>query len=509
MVFSHIFEPVPLRDWIILATLFAGIFILISISEFIRMKLEWPQEFTRKLVHILVGLMMFFIPILLQTSLPMVLIAAFFTLTNLIALRKGWLKGMHGARESYGTAFYPLSFLILVLLCWPDNVVIIIASMMVLALGDAMAAIVGESIERPHSYLLIEDRKSWEGTITMFLVSAGVLFCILQFYPFPGVSNIDSPTTALWFSIITAIFTTAAEALSRKGSDNLSVPLSAALILYYLLNHSFDENIRFTVGLCLGGLAAILSYRLGFLSASGAVATFLLAAIIFGFGGWQWTVPILTFFVLSSLLSKVGKRIKSKYDLVFEKGSRRDYAQVIANGGMAGIFMIVFMIFKKPEIYYLYLGALAAATADTWATEIGTLAKQEPRLITSFRKVAAGTSGGITNAGLLSASLGAFLIGLSGWLFFQNTLESSAGTTILLIAFSGLFGSLIDSLLGATLQVQYRCPDCNRITERNSHCNENATLAISGKNWMNNDMVNFISTGAAALILGIYFYFTG
>ncbi len=123
-------------------------------------------------------------------------------------------------------------------------------------------------------------------------------------YPFQFTSNIESAVVAIWFSIVTALFTTAAEALSAKGSDNLSVPLSTALILYFLLNHSPDENIRFTIGLCLGVLAAILSFRFGFLSVSGAVATFLLAAVIIGFGGWKWTMPILTFFILSAYFPK-------------------------------------------------------------------------------------------------------------------------------------------------------------------------------------------------------------
>lgn len=510
MNLSHLLEPVPARDWLIILGLFAGIVMLIGASEIFRRMMQWSEEFNRKLVHILVGLLMFFIPILLQTSLPMALIAAFFTLANLIALQKGWLKGMHGARHSlssgskrsYGTVFYPFSFLILVLLCWPDHVVIIIASMMVLALGDAAAAIVGESLSQPHEYVLIADRKSREGSLAMFLVSGAVIFLILKFYPFRDHQLAAlSPAAALWFALLVAAITTASEALGSKGSDNLSVPLSTALVLYFVLNHDAAAIRQFTLGTVLGGLAALVSYRLRFLSASGAVATFLLAAVIFGFGGWKWTLPILAFFVLSSLLSKIGKTAKSRYDLIFEKGSRRDYAQVLANGGLAGMLMILHMFTENPYLYYYYLAALAAAAADTWATEIGTLTRQQPRLITSLRVVPAGTSGGITLVGLLSALAGALVIGLSGQPFF-NPIDARI---LPLIALGGLLASLVDSYLGATLQAQYRCPVCQKITEKTRHCAGNPTARVSGWPWMNNDMVNFLNTlsGLGFLYLGM------
>ncbi len=139
---------------------------------------------------------------------------------------------------------------------------------------------------------------------------------------------------------------------------------------------------------------------------------------------------------------------------------------MIANGGMAGLLMILYMFFELPEIYLFYLAALAAATADTWATEIGTLARQQPRLITSFKNVAAGTSGGITAVGLLSASLGALTIGNSGWLFFLSDFDVLSVFLIILYHIGWRFGSLVDSLLGAPLQIQYRLRNVTRLREQ-------------------------------------------
>ncbi len=509
MNFNHVFQPVPTRDWVIISILFVGISLFILISEAIRKHYHWSEEFTRKLVHISVGILMFFAPILLSTSLPMILIAAFFTIVNFVALRKGLLKGMHGKRQSYGTVFYPISFLILVLFAWSQYKILIVAPMLLLAVGDALAAIVGESLPRPHSYLLISEKKSLEGSAAMFVSSTIILFFILIYFPFESDFQVNSAWVALWLSVLTAILATAAEALSSKGSDNLSVPLFSAIILFYLISHTFQENIQLTLGTVLGGIVAYFSYRWKFLSASGAVATFLLASVIFGFGGWEWTIPILTFFLLSSLLSRMGKGIKQQFDLIFEKGHQRDYAQVLANGGVAGSMMILFMFYKNPLIYLYYLAALAAATADTWATEIGILLRQRPRFILNLRPVPPGTSGGITLAGLLAAFLGAAILTISGYAFLNSKISLSSVGLFWLITGSGFMGSIIDSYLGATLQGQYRCSVCGKITEKKVHCQHAPTALVSGVNWVNNDIVNFLNTLSALFFvyLGIRFIF--
>ncbi|MDP6038697.1 MAG: DUF92 domain-containing protein [Candidatus Latescibacteria bacterium] len=251
-------------------------------------------------------------------------------------------------------------------------------------------------------------------------------------------------------------------------------------------------------GIAAGSIVVLASYWARLVTLGGALAMFCLAVPIFGYGGWMWTVPIVMFFLPSSLLSKVGKAHKRKFDLVFEKSDRRDAFQVMANGGVAGAIAVWFAVTGDVDVFPLYCTALAAASADTWATELGTLAKGTPRLITSFRQVPAGTSGGITVVGLMSSLAGALVVALSGWLFV------GAAMATVIVALCGLAGSLIDSLLGATVQAQYRCGSCEKITERREHCGQ-STEQISGWVWMNNDWVNFWSiaggTGLASVVI--------
>ena len=260
---------------------------------------------------------------------------------------------------------------------------------------------------------------------------------------------------------------------------------------------NFDLN-QFLIGSALGFLLVVLSFRFKLLTFSGSVATLILAILIFGFGGWAWTVPILVFFVLSSLLSKTGKSHKAKFKNTFEKTGVRDYTQVFANGGLAGLFMLIWIFNPLPIFYHLYLVALAAATADTWATEIGVLSKTNPILITTFKEVKPGISGGISFYGTLASFTGSFILASIGYLFGTDI------PTTILVGLAGFSGSLIDSILGATVQGQYRCTICNSYTEKRLHCNS-ATDRTRGIKWFGNDLVNICSEIGACFVF--YFLF--
>ncbi len=255
---------------------------------------------------------------------------------------------------------------------------------------------------------------------------------------------------------------------------------------------------QFVLGIFLAAAIVVVSLRFHFLKPSGVAATFLLAIIIFGIGGWQWTVPILIFFVASSLLSKFGKKRKSAFDLLFEKSDTRDAGQVAANGGVAGMLVLCQCIVPSNEFWYpLYLASLAAVTADTWGTEIGVLAHGSPRSILTMKRVETGTSGGVSLAGIVGGACGAFLIALSGsgWFHFDVRL-------IVFVIFSGIAGSLADSFLGATIQAQYRCVVCGKVTEKKRHC-EKDTVLVRGVRWINNDAVNWACAIVGVVVMAV------
>lgn len=494
----------PVSDWIRFGLFLAGIFLFIGIAEKTRLVLGWSPEINRKLVHILTGILIFFSPWYFESSRPLVWMAVLFILLDFWAVKTRRLQGMHGTRHrSYGTVFYPLAFLILVVLCWPDYQSVLVVAMAVMAFCDAAAAIVGGNVRQAHEYRLCSDVKSLEGSAAMAFSTLIVVFLLL-----PVAGKMDGLRigleTAVWIAAVTAVMATVLEALSSRGSDNLSVPLGSAFVIHFFLTQSPEARVQFTAGMVLAGLVAFFSYRARFLSASGSAGTFILAALIFGVGGWAWSIPILTFFLLSSLLSRAGKNHKKQFGLIFEKSGRRDIGQVLSNGGMAGILLL--MYYFRPSVFWyaLYLGALAAANADTWATEIGVFSRIQPRSIVGFHTVPAGTSGGITLLGTLSALTGSLVIALSGWLAAPAAFGYHPGHKLFwAVAAAGFLAGLVDSILGATLQSQYRCPVCGKVTEKRFHCQENRTQRVSGLPWLDNDRVNAICSFAGSAFVWV------
>jgi uncharacterized protein (TIGR00297 family) len=247
-------------------------------------------------------------------------------------------------------------------------------------------------------------------------------------------------------------------------------------------------------------LIAYMSYLLKFLSASGSVATFFLACILYGIGDWKWTVPILTVFVLSSILSKIGKNRKHKYELNFEKTGTRDWGQVLANGGIAGTLVIAQAVFSDFNFYPLYLGAVAAVTADTWGTEIGLWFHHKTISINRFTIVEPGSSGGVSLLGFLGGIIGALIISASSLFWLEES------RIVIVTVSAGVSGSLIDSILGGLAQAAYRCRICHKITERKEHCGA-PTEFVGGVRWINNDLINGLCAFTGMLIAYIFTYY--
>lgn len=271
---------------------------------------------------------------------------------------------------------------------------------------------------------------------------------------------------------------------------------------------------QLAIGLVLSGLVGLAAYRRGSLSRSGVAGAMIVGTAIFGFGGLAWGLTLITFFVTSSLLSHYKEAVKEKLAEKFDKGHRRDLGQALANGGAGALIAVGYAIRPDPVLLAAFAGAMATVNADTWATELGVLNKRPPRLITTFTEVEAGTSGAVSPRGTLAALGGAALIGVA--LFVLMQLECTIATwggkflidpcafhlwqlSIVLIATpAGLGGALFDSLLGATVQAIYFCPKCQKETEKRIHTCGTPTDLRRGWRWLNNDMVNFVSSAVGA-----------
>lgn len=269
------------------------------------------------------------------------------------------------------------------------------------------------------------------------------------------------------------------------------------------------------IGLAGSLLIAGAAYWKRSLSGSGFVAAVLLGTTMYTFGSAVWFGTLIAFFLSSTLLSRWKRKRKQAAESGYEKTGRRDAGQVAANGALGLLLCTSYALWPHPSWWYAFLGVMAAVNADTWATEIGGLSRSAPRSILNGRRVAPGTSGGITVLGLGASAVGGLFIALAAWMLWlpapEQPIPSGDGGAMPLLALwlavglsGGMVGSLVDSLLGATVQQMYRCSGCGREVEAVVHCGQ-PTVRTRGYSGWNNDVVNVAASlagGAAALITG-------
>jgi uncharacterized protein (TIGR00297 family) len=272
--------------------------------------------------------------------------------------------------------------------------------------------------------------------------------------------------------------------------------------------------VRFGLGLLISGAIGVLAYHRDALSKSGVLGAVLVGTSIFGFGGWVWGVLLIVFFLSSSLLSKYKSAAKARLAEKFSKGHRRDLGQTLANGGVGAGIALAFFLYPDPRLLAAFVGAMAAVNADTWATELGVLSRRFPRLVTTWKEVEPGTSGGVSWTGTLAALAGSLVIGLFVFLLLalDGIFKGSASTLLELggwldgvrfvpsAILGGLAGSFFDSLLGATVQTIYYSSARQKETEKRVENDGAPNVYLRGWPWLGNDHVNLASSCVGALV---------
>ena len=453
-------------------------------SEVLRRRMRVDPEVTRKFVHLATGALVFTAPMIFAGATAPIAIASVFTIFLVFALRNNWLPGVHGAGEGrYGTLYFALAFLLLTIFCWRDHLAVLMAGMQVLTWGDGLAAMVGGKWGR-HPFVVLKGRKTIEGTATMFGASFLALAGTLLWYDAAPIATI------LWIAAIVALLATGIELATPAGLDNLTIALGSAFFTYFMLNATAAENAIFSLGVGMSVIVAVLAHRHRALDLSGALSAFLLGTVIFGIGGWRWTLPILVFFVSSTLVGKVGRERRAGIEEIVAKEGARDVYQSMANGGLAMAIIILAYFFEDARWYYVFLGTIAAVSADTWSSEIGVLSKRPPVSMATLKPVPRGLSGGVTRLGFLAGLVGSLLVVSTGLIF--DTHLTVGNQLFLVILVSGFLGSIADSFFGATIQAIFRCPACQGLTERQRHCDGHETVLHSGSRFVNNDLVNVL-----------------
>ncbi|KAJ1848612.1 hypothetical protein IWW55_006557 [Coemansia sp. RSA 2706] len=275
--------------------------------------------------------------------------------------------------------------------------------------------------------------------------------------------------------------------------------------------------VLLTSALCLGAL------RKRSLSATGALAAAFVGLATASNDNMLFTAVLLAFFGSSTFWTKYQAQQKMKIDPAFAKTSRRDWRQVLCNGGIGSVISLVYQYYfdgRRPEdldlserrlmtvLIWAYIGFYSCCAADTWASEIGTLSSDWPMLITTWRPVPPGTNGGISKLGLLASFAGGAAVGLAAdialwaqyfYAFRRGTLPKIPYVTV--GSLLGTLGSVVDSLLGATVQASFLVNKraVSDLTTAEQRQRKDVSV-IAGADILSNNMVNAVSSACTTVL---------
>ena len=265
-------------------------------------------------------------------------------------------------------------------------------------------------------------------------------------------------------------------------------------------------------------LISCFAYKKKSLSLSGLFVS-IFVGFVLTLSNYSFMASLLTFFITSSSVTKFRSHIKRRIEEDFREGGQRNWVQVVCNGGVAAQLSFFYLMesgSREVTIDFIseyniswfaisVLGAICCANGDTWASELGSvIGRGDPRLITTLRRVVRGTNGGVSLVGLLVSALGGCVVSFAFYipiLLFSNSEDyySSPPQLIPLLIFglfAGLFGSIVDSLLGATLQYSGFDMKMRRVVQNKGK----NVRHISGINLLDNHSVNLLSTFITAVV---------
>ena len=308
-----------------------------------------------------------------------------------------------------------------------------------------------------------------------WFVAAGLAGAFLAWWCAPTVM----PPTYAWYPFAApfaaAIVAAAVETLPIRLDDNISVPFSAAAVLWAISLVSEDLLLavpgavqsRLPWALALNVAVAWIGHRARTVSRSGAIAGAIIGTIIFSCTGWQGWVLLFAAFAAATISSRLGLARKALLGIAEERGGRRGAGNAIANTGAAAAAAVLSLVTYAHDPALLgFVAALAAGGSDTVASEIGKAWGRRAYLVTRLRVVPPGTSGAMSIEGTVAGLAAALALAVAGW-----GLDLIGPAMIPLVVAAATIGALCESVMGATLE---------------------------GPGIVNNDVLNFLNTTIAA-----------
>ncbi len=405
-----------------------------------------PSENLRKSLHIAFGLFAFalaWIPWWLAASAALAAV-----LGNWLVLHRivGTRVARHERGYDAGIVLYPIAVLALILL-FRENLPIAAVAWTTLAFGDGFATVIGQ---RWRGGALPWNReKSWGGLIAFLVAGCAAGFAVSAWLGGPS----------LRFVIAAVVAGAIVESLPLGVDDNITVPFASAVTLAVLAIEpirGYTLPPRALVWIAIHTALALAGWVLRTVDLSGLIGGWILGAIILFGAGWPLYITLLTFFVIGTLVTRIGYASKRRRGLAQEWGGRRALSHAFSNAGVAAICAIAVSRAVRAEIPFgvipLFMGiaSLATAAADTAASEIGQLIGRRAFLPLSMRRVEPGTEGAISIEGTLVGIIAGAIVAMVGTTAAQIVFPVAYRTRVMVVVTVCAFlGSYFESIAGS------------------------------------------------------------
>ena len=405
-------------------------------------------ETARRVVHFAMGGLAFLLPYL--TPMQAACAAGAAVLFNLFLLpHVGPSLFRRGERESpwrSGVVIYPTTVLLLVLL-FHRHMEIAGAAWAILAAGDSAAGWIGRRFGR--TPIPWNRSKTMEGSCAFAVAAFAFSWAVLVWMG-------RRPLEAALLAATASVFAAFMESLPWRLDDNLTVPILSAVFLAGLERVELERLVQaapalwrsLLLGVVCNLILALVFRGSGAVDRSGMIAGFLVGVLTFTFASWRGFLVLIAFFVLGSASTRLGLRRKQRLGIAQEKKGARSARHALANCGVAVYLAFLIAAAASPDVFRLaFVCAYATAAFDTVSSEIGRAYGGRPVLITTLRRVPAGTNGGVSWLGTWTGLAASAVV--CGVAVAAGFLEGRFSGVVLAAAF---IGSTADSVLGATLE---------------------------------------------------------
>lgn len=446
-------------------------------------KLGMPKKYTRKIVHILIGVEWFILYHTMGASLHFVAVCLIFTALIAVSYFKNLMPMISSDNDNApGTVYYCISMTVMATVSYfvGDFVLPFGIAVLCTSVGDGFACVVGSAIRRHNPS--IYKKKSLFGTLSAFVLSFVSVYVFSVAYQLPlGIAG----------ALLVALLAAGMELVTEFGLDNISIPLTSAAFAYFLAFYPATYN--YAVPIVATPFIIALALGRGILTKKAVVYAVICDVCVSVTLGNFGFVLLLSFLLLSVVVDKIKKRFKKTDDDVSARGDNRDEVQVIANGAVPVAMALLFWLSGEKAFVIGYCAALAECFADTCASGIGMTAKGAFDIF-KMKPVKKGLSGGMSWQGTVASVIAPLMFATIAIAFGVLSIKE-----LLIVSLSASLGAFFDSFLGSLAQSKFKCTECAEVTEKACHCGKPTEL-VSGLHGVNNDVVNVLSVAFTAII---------